>query len=140
MRLKPVGQRAPGLGLAPPCGRPRRGGVDLAVLEPLHTQGPYMKYDDVVLGRRSIRGYKPDPVPRELIEAALDITYDVSRLETDPAIIIGEAISYLRLLDRARVNDAAKADALFTLLMGDEVPPRRQFIEDNALNVQFLDV
>jgi DNA gyrase subunit B len=24
--------------------------------------------------------------------------------------------------------------------MGDEVPPRRQFIEDNALNVQFLDV
>jgi DNA gyrase subunit B len=24
--------------------------------------------------------------------------------------------------------------------MGDEVPPRRQFIEDNALNVQYLDV
>jgi phage-related baseplate assembly protein len=35
--------------------------------------------------------------------------YDVEMLETDPAIIIGEAWSYLRLLDRARVNDAIRA-------------------------------
>ncbi len=45
-----------------------------------------------------------------------------------------------RRLLRVSINDGAKADALFTLLMGDEVPPRRQFIEDNALNVQYLDV
>lgn len=35
--------------------------------------------------------------------------YDVEMLETDPAAIVGEAWSYLRLLDRARVNDAIKA-------------------------------
>jgi len=45
-----------------------------------------------------------------------------------------------RRLLRVNINDAAKADELFTLLMGEEVAPRRQFIEDNALNVQFLDV
>ncbi|HWA25601.1 MAG TPA: DNA topoisomerase (ATP-hydrolyzing) subunit B [Lacunisphaera sp.] len=45
-----------------------------------------------------------------------------------------------RRLLKVNISDAAKADALFTLLMGDEVPPRRQFIEDNALNVQYLDV
>jgi DNA gyrase subunit B len=45
-----------------------------------------------------------------------------------------------RRLLKVNINDAAKADELFTLLMGDEVPPRRQFIEDNALNVQYLDV
>lgn len=35
--------------------------------------------------------------------------YDVGALETDPVVIVGQAWSYLRLLDRARVNDAVKA-------------------------------
>src|SRR5688500_11556867 len=45
-----------------------------------------------------------------------------------------------RRLLKVNIADATKADDLFTLLMSDEVPPRRQFIEDNALNVQYLDV
>ena len=45
-----------------------------------------------------------------------------------------------RRLLKVNIADAAKADGLFTLLMGEEVAPRRQFIEDNALNVQYLDV
>ena len=32
-----------------------------------------MKFDEVVLGRRSIRGYKPDPVPKQVIEEVLEL-------------------------------------------------------------------
>jgi DNA gyrase subunit B len=45
-----------------------------------------------------------------------------------------------RRLTQIVLEDAVKADEMFTILMGDEVPPRRQFIEDNALNVTNLDI
>ena len=45
-----------------------------------------------------------------------------------------------RMLVRVEVEDAAAADRLFSMLMGDQVEPRRDFIESNAKDVRFLDV
>ena len=45
-----------------------------------------------------------------------------------------------RTLLQVRAEDHTEADLMFTTLMGDQVEPRRKFIEDNALDVKNLDV
>jgi len=45
-----------------------------------------------------------------------------------------------RTLVKVRVEDAVEADNIFTILMGDKVDPRREFIQSNALEVEELDI
>jgi DNA gyrase subunit B len=45
-----------------------------------------------------------------------------------------------RTLLQVRVDDVVEADEIFSILMGDQVEPRRDFIEQNALNVRNLDI
>lgn len=45
-----------------------------------------------------------------------------------------------RTLKKVNIMDAMEADSVFEMLMGDEVEPRRNFIQENALNVKNLDI
>jgi len=45
-----------------------------------------------------------------------------------------------RILKKVTIEDAVAADEIFTILMGDQVEPRRKFIEDHAKEVKNLDV
>ncbi len=59
-----------------------------------------MQFDDVILGRRSIRGYKPDPVPKALIEEILALAMRApSSMNTQPwsfCILSGEPLDRIR--------------------------------------------
>ena len=59
-----------------------------------------MHYDEVVLGRRSIRGYKPDPVPEALIKEVIEMAMRApSSLNTQPwnfYVIAGEPLDRIR--------------------------------------------
>jgi nitroreductase len=64
------------------------------------TGGSNLDFDEVVLGRRSIRGYKPDPVPRALIREVIEIAMRApSSLNTQPwnfYVVAGDPLDRIR--------------------------------------------
>ncbi|MDA0339149.1 MAG: nitroreductase [Proteobacteria bacterium] len=66
-----------------------------------------MQFDDVVLGRRSIRGYKPVPVPKELIKEVIEMAMRApSSLNTQPwnfYVISGEPLDRIRTGNTERI-------------------------------------
>ena len=88
-----------------------------------------MQFDDVILGRRSIRGYKPDPVPRALIEEIIGLAMRApSSMNTQPwnfYVITGEP------LDRIRAGNTERMVA--------GVPQSREFRTGQAFSGQHRD-
>ncbi|KUR70463.1 nitroreductase [Novosphingobium fuchskuhlense] len=66
-----------------------------------------MEYDEVMLGRRSIRGYKPDPVPQKLIEEILALAMRApTSMNTQPwnfYVITGEPLARIRQGNTERI-------------------------------------
>jgi nitroreductase len=76
-----------------------------------------MQFDDVILGRRSIRGYKPDPVPRALIEEIIGLAIRApSSMNTQPwnfYIITGEPLNRIRAGNTERMVAAREEFGAF---------------------------
>jgi DNA gyrase subunit B len=99
---------------------------------------------DIVFGKRS----RHVETFQELREAALELAKEgiqISRFkglgEMNPKELWETTMDPAgRMLMRVEVEDAHMADRIFSMLMGDQVEPRREFIEQNARDVRFLDV
>ena len=81
----------------------------------------------------------------DYVNALGDTKHDIGRMkglgEMDPIELKETTMDIkTRNLLKIEVDDAILADETFQILMGEEVAPRRKFIEDNALNVRNLDV
>jgi DNA gyrase subunit B len=98
----------------------------------------------LVLGKKQARAETFEELRRRALDLAKD-GIQVSRFkglgEMNPDELRETTMDPLnRMLIRVDVEDDSAADRVFSTLMGDQVEPRREFIEQNARDVRFLDV
>ncbi len=99
---------------------------------------------DLSFGKHTARAQSFGDLRRSLVELAKE-GIQISRFkglgEMNPEQLWETTMDPAkRMLLRVDVDDAAAADQVFTMLMGESVEPRREFIEQNAREVRFLDV
>ncbi len=142
------------------CFKSRRDGVDRESRIDWHllTSGEYRSLVNNQIGLEALAAshfnlFKGEQVTvHESLEEALDKLYDGAKKglsiqrykglgEMNPAQLWETTMDPTkRRLLRVQIEDDVEADQIFTVLMGDEVEPRREFIQANALEVRNLDV
>jgi DNA gyrase subunit B len=115
-------------------------------------RGAYEKVAEVVglppftltLGKKSVRAETFEQLRERALELAkegMQVTRFKGLGEMDASELRETTMDPAnRMLIRVEVEDASVADRVFSMLMGDQVEPRREFIEQNARDVRFLDV
>ncbi len=92
-----------------------------------------MEYDDVVLRRRSIRGFKPDPVPKDLIRSIIEVAMRApSSLNTQPwnfYVVAGEPLNRIRKGNTERNLAGVPDSREFRSVGAYEGPHRERQIE-----------
>ena len=99
----------------------------------------------IVLGKKSAEPHTFSELRTDALDLAKEAGIQLSRFKglgemNDTQLWETTMDPAKRLLIRVDVEDAHAADQLFSMLMGDQVEPRRVFIEENARDVKVLDV
>jgi DNA gyrase subunit B len=99
----------------------------------------------LALGKKTAEAHTFTELRAESLELAKEVGIQLSRFKglgemNDTQLWETTMDPAKRLLVRVDVEDAHAADTLFSMLMGDQVEPRRIFIEENARDVKVLDV
>lgn len=92
-----------------------------------------MHYEEIALARRSIRGYKPDPIPREILEEIIHIAKQApSSMNTQPwhfHVLTGEPLERIRKGNTEKMMAGSAVDREIKLNHGYEGPHRERQIE-----------